>query len=93
MQEAMATLGMEVPEIKSLMKVLAGILHFGNIEVTQRPREETANIPTTTGKWTHRGCSAHLLQWNFNKGPSEKRTVSLERAVYNAPKWSFHIDL
>ena len=50
MQEAMATLGMEVPEIKSLMKVLAGILHFGNIEVTQRPREETANIPTTTGK-------------------------------------------
>ena len=46
----MATLGMEPQEIKALFKVVAGILHFGNIEVKQRPREEWATIPTTTGK-------------------------------------------
>ena len=48
-QEAMGTLGMEADEIKALFKTVAGILHFGNIEVKQRPREEWATIPTTTG--------------------------------------------
>lgn len=46
----MATLGMDPQEIKSLFKTVAGILHFGNIEVKQRPREEWATIPTTTGE-------------------------------------------
>lgn len=45
----MGVLGMEGDEIKALFKTLAGILHFGNIEVKQRPREEWATIPTTTG--------------------------------------------
>ena len=45
----MRTLGMEPDEIKALFKTVAGILHFGNIEVKQRPREEWATIPTTTG--------------------------------------------
>ncbi len=48
----MATLGMEPDEIKALFRTLAGILHFGNVEVKQRPREEWATIPTTTGKAT-----------------------------------------
>jgi myosin heavy subunit len=45
----MMTLGMDPDEIKSLFRTVAGILHFGNIEVKQRPREEWATIPTTTG--------------------------------------------
>ncbi len=49
-QEAMATLGMEPDEILALFRTVAGILHLGNIEVKQRPREEWATIPTTTGK-------------------------------------------
>ena len=46
----MKTLGMEPDEILSLLKTVAGILHLGNIEVKQRPREEWATIPTTTGQ-------------------------------------------
>lgn len=46
----MHTLGMDDQEIKALFRTVAGILHFGNIEVKQRPREEWATIPTTTGE-------------------------------------------
>ena len=46
----MDVLGMEKEEQQSLFRTVAGILHFGNIEVKQRPREENATIPTTTGK-------------------------------------------
>ena len=46
----MVTLGMSEDERSSMMRTVAGILHFGNIEVKQRPREEWANIPTTTGQ-------------------------------------------
>jgi len=51
----MRTLGMEPDEILSLFRTVAGILHFGNIEVKQRPREEWATIPTTTGWLTSLG--------------------------------------
>ena len=49
---------MEDEEITALFKTVAGILHFGNIEVKQRPREEWATIPTTTGQQsrTHIAC-------------------------------------
>jgi len=46
----MGTLGFNDDEKMCLLKTVAGILHFGNIEVKQRPREEYATIPTTTGE-------------------------------------------
>ena len=49
-QEAMLTLGIVEDEQMAMFKTISGILHFGNIEVKQRPREEWATIPTTTGK-------------------------------------------
>ena len=48
-QEAMVTLGFTDEEQMSMYKTISGILHFGNIEVKQRPREEWATIPNTTG--------------------------------------------
>ncbi len=45
----MATLGFDEDERICVMRTVAGILHFGNIEVKQRPREEWAAIPNTTG--------------------------------------------
>ncbi len=47
----MATLGFDEDERMSILRTVAGILHFGNIEVKQRPREEWATIPTTTGTY------------------------------------------
>ena len=45
----MGTLGFDDEDKTCLLRIVAGILHFGNIEVKQRPREEWATIPTTTG--------------------------------------------
>ncbi len=45
----MGTLGFDEDEKMCILRTVAGILHFGNIEVKQRPREEWAAIPTTTG--------------------------------------------
>lgn len=44
----MNVLGFTDDEKMSMFKTVAGTLHFGNIEVKQRPREEWATIPTTT---------------------------------------------
>ena len=44
----MNILGFTDEERMSMFKTVAGTLHFGNIEVKQRPREEWATIPTTT---------------------------------------------
>ena len=44
----MGILGFTEDERKSLFRTVAGILHFGNIQVKQRPREEWATIPNTT---------------------------------------------
>lgn len=63
----MNTIGMEPDEIKALFKTLAGILHFGNIEVKQRPREEWATIPTTTGMHSSRSSG-------YTKAPKQMRT-------------------
>ena len=49
LQEAMQTLSFTEEEQMFLFKVIAGVLHFGNIEVKQRPREEWATIPTAEG--------------------------------------------
>ena len=46
----MVTLGFTDEEQLSMFKTISGILHFGNIEVKQRPREEWATIPNTTGQ-------------------------------------------
>ena len=46
----MEVLGLDKEERDSMFKTVAGVLHFGNIEVKQRPREEWATIPTTTGQ-------------------------------------------
>ena len=46
----MATLGIGEEEQLAMFRTISGILHFGNIEVKQRPREEWATIPTTTGE-------------------------------------------
>lgn len=46
----MGVLGMPEEERMSMLRVVAGVLHFGNIEVKQRPREEWATIPTATGQ-------------------------------------------
>ena len=45
----MATLGFTDEEQLCMFKTISGILHFGNIEVKQRPREEWATIPSATG--------------------------------------------
>ncbi len=45
----METLGFDEDERMCVLRTVAGILHFGNIEVKQRPREEWAAIPNTTG--------------------------------------------
>lgn len=47
----MSTLGFDEDEQMCILRTVAGILHFGNIEVKQRPREEWATIPTTTGTY------------------------------------------
>lgn len=47
----MLTLGIAEEEQLSMFKTISGILHFGNIEVKQRPREEWATIPNTTGTY------------------------------------------
>ncbi len=44
----MGILGFTEDERKSLFRTVAGVLHFGNIQVKQRPREEWATIPNTT---------------------------------------------
>ena len=44
----MNVLGFDEENKTSLFKTVAGIMHFGNIQVKQRPREEWASIPTTT---------------------------------------------
>lgn len=50
----MLTLGFTAEEQMSMFRTISGILHFGNIEVKQRPREEWATIPNTTGMYNHR---------------------------------------
>ena len=50
----MDVLGFGDDEKLSLFKTVAAVLHFGNIVVKQRPREEQAEIPSTSGiqyKW------------------------------------------
>ena len=47
-EDAMKVLGFTEDEQLSIFRVVAGICHFGNIEVKQRPREEWASIPVTT---------------------------------------------
>ena len=58
-QEAMSTLGFTDDEQLSMFKTISGILHFGNIEVKQRPREEWATIPNTTGRTSHTHTHTH----------------------------------
>lgn len=55
-QEAMETLSFTEDEQMFLFKVIAGVLHFGNIEVKQRPREEWATIPTAEGWLSYHFC-------------------------------------
>lgn len=45
----MDILGMDKEEQLSLFRTVAGILHFGNIEVKQSRSDQVASIPTTTG--------------------------------------------
>ena len=56
----MDILGFTSEEKSAIFKILGGVLHFGNIEVKQRPREEWASIPTTT----EAEKVAHLLGLN-----------------------------
>ena len=51
LQEAMNVLGFTDEQKLSLFKTIAAVLHFGNIEVKQRPREEQAEISNTSGKY------------------------------------------
>ena len=44
----MNVLGFMEEDKMSLFKTVAGIMHLGNIQVKQRPREEWASSPTTT---------------------------------------------
>ena len=48
-QDAMDVLGMDKDEQMALLRTVAGILHFGNIEVKQSRSDQVASIPTTTG--------------------------------------------
>jgi len=63
----MNVLGFNDDEKLSLFKTVAAVLHFGNIVVKQRPREEQAEIPSTSG--TH-GLSVVILEFTFwyNRG-------------------------
>ena len=45
----MDVLGIEKDEQLSLFRTVAGILHFGNIEVKQSRSDQIANIPTPIG--------------------------------------------
>lgn len=46
----MNVLGFTDEQKLSLFKTVAAVLHFGNIEVKQRPREEQAEISNTSCK-------------------------------------------
>ena len=59
-EDAMNVLGFTDDEQLSIFRIIAGICHFGNIEVKQRPREEWASIPVTT----EAEKVAHLLGLN-----------------------------
>ena len=48
-QDAMDVLGMEKDEQMALLRTVAGILHFGNIEVKQSRSDQVASIPIATG--------------------------------------------
>lgn len=50
LQEAMNVLGFTAEQKMSLFRTIAAVLHFGNIEVKQRPREEQAEISNTSGE-------------------------------------------
>ena len=56
----MGTLGFDEEDKMCMLRTVAGILHFGNIEVKQRPREEWATIPTTTGIYEGRGSGERV---------------------------------
>ena len=47
----MNVLGFTAEQKLSLFKTIAAVLHFGNIEVKQRPREEQAEISNTSGEY------------------------------------------
>ena len=45
----MDTLGFTDDEKSFLIKIVMAILHFGNVKFKQRPREEQAECPNTSG--------------------------------------------
>ena len=47
----MNVLGFTDEQKLSLFKTIAAVLHFGNIEAKQRPREEQAEISNTSGNY------------------------------------------
>ena len=48
-QDAMSVLQFTPEEQMQLFRTIAAVLHFGNIEVKQRPREEQAEMQNTQG--------------------------------------------
>ena len=49
LQDAMSVLQFTPDEQMQLFRTVAAVLHFGNIEVKQRPREEQAEMQNTQG--------------------------------------------
>ena len=47
----MNVLGFTAEQKLSLFRTIAAVLHFGNIEAKQRPREEQAEISNTSGEY------------------------------------------
>ena len=63
LQEAMNVLGFTDEQKLSLLKTIAAVLHFGNIEVKQRPREEQAEISNTSGKYKQ---AHNIILWTLH---------------------------
>ena len=52
LQDAMSVLQFTPDEQMQLFRTVAAVLHFGNIEIKQRPREEQAEMQNTQGRPT-----------------------------------------
>jgi len=66
MQEAFDIMGFSLREKTELYRLVAGIMHMGEMKFKQRPREEQADIDGTEGNFvSDLGLSSRFKQENW----------------------------
>ena len=77
----MKVLQFTVEEQMQLFRTVAAVLHFGNIEIKQRPREEQAEMQNTEGELS--------LSLSSTRGPSLEKRLRPLSICCNNPSMSF----